>query len=104
MNSLKVGPILPLEMLTRSKQVNEVQEVQEDDFVEKQVHFFTFGLGHALGGHFQPIIASSEKSAYERMFEVHGSRWAFHYTEKEYLSLRQKGTANEIVLPPIEGR
>lgn len=72
--------------------------------IEKQTYYFTFGLGHKLAGHCQPIIASSYRSARETMIELHGKKWAFQYTESEYLLNRIEGTANEICLKPIEGR
>jgi len=79
-----------------------VELVQEPK--EKQVYYFTFGMGHTLARHCQPILASSYGSARERMVELHGSMWAFQYTEEEYLRHRVKGTANEALLEPIEWR
>lgn len=65
------------------------------------VEFFTFGNGQALAGHCQPIKAGSSEVAREKMFEVHGNKWAFRYSEKEYLDARLEGYANEAILEPI---
>lgn len=75
-----------------------VELVQEPK--EKQVYYFTFGLGHKLAGHCQPIIASSYRSAEETMFDQHGRNWAFGYTAEEF-----KNKNNQVVLlKTIEGR
>jgi len=70
---------------------------------EKQVYYFTFGMGQKYAGKCQPILASNYDSARETMNELYGA-WAFQYTRKEYMELRQKGTANEVILDPVEGR
>lgn len=65
------------------------------------VEFFTFGLGQALQGHVQPIKAVSSAAAREKMIEVYGRKWAFQYSEKEYLDARLEGYARETILEPI---
>lgn len=65
------------------------------------VEYFTFGMGHELAGHVQPIMAENPEAAREKMFEVHGKKWAFQYSEKEYIDARLAGHARETVLKPI---
>lgn len=65
------------------------------------VQFFTFGMGHELAGHVQPIKADSPEAARDKMFELHGKKWAFQYSEQEYLDARLAGHARETVLEPI---
>lgn len=65
------------------------------------VQYFTFGVGQELAGHVQPIKADSPEEAREKMFEVHGKKWAFQYSEEEYLKARLEGYANETLLEPI---
>ncbi len=63
--------------------------------------YFTFGIGHKLAGQVQPIQAASVEEAREKMFEVHGRKWAFQYNEDEYLQARKEGYARETLLEPI---
>lgn len=65
------------------------------------VQFFTFGMGHDLAGHVQPIKADSPEAAREKMVQLHGNKKAFQYSEDEYLKARQEGYARETVLEPI---
>lgn len=65
------------------------------------VEFFTFGMGHELAGHVQPIKADSAEIARNEMFRIHGKKWAFQYSEQEYLDARLEGHARETVLEPI---
>lgn len=65
------------------------------------VFFFTFGLDHKLSGHVQPIISKTLGEAREEMVRLHGRKWAFQYTEAQYLRARQAGTANELLLEPV---
>lgn len=65
------------------------------------VQYFTFGVGQELAGHVQPIMADSPEAAREKMFEVHGKKWAFQYSEDEFLKARKEGYARETVLKPI---
>lgn len=41
---------------------------------------FTFGQNSGLSGYCQPIYAKSMKQAREKMFELHGRKWAFQYS------------------------
>lgn len=65
------------------------------------VEYFTFGIGHEFAGHVQPIKADSPEAARQKMFEVYGKKWAFQYSEDEYLKARQEGYARETLLEPI---
>lgn len=65
------------------------------------VEYFTFGIGHDFARHVQPIVANSPEEAREKMVQLHGNKWAFQYSEKEYLESRKKGFARETVLEPI---
>lgn len=42
-------------------------------------YIFTFGFNHANKGYCQPIYAKSYDKAREKMFEIHGDKWAFQY-------------------------
>lgn len=50
----------------------------------KQLWRFTFGCGMPNEGKCQPILADSFGSAREKMFELHGPKWAFQYSEEEW--------------------
>lgn len=50
---------------------------------------FTFGMNCPLEGYCQPIKAKSYRSAREKMFELHGNKWAFQYSEKEWLQAKE---------------
>lgn len=69
---------------------------------QENVHFFTFGLGHDLAGHCQPIVADSPELARQVMIDKHGSKWAFQYTSDEYMQAKKEGFANEALLDPIK--
>ena len=73
------------------------------DVIEKQVYYFTFGMGHDLQGHVQPILASSYKSARETMFDKYGNKFAFQYTRDEYFA-KWKHFQHHAILSLIEGR
>lgn len=62
-------------------------------------HYFTFGMGHKKAGNCQPILAKTVAEAREKMKEMYGSEWAFHYTEEEFKRYREEGTLNERLLP-----
>lgn len=49
-----------------------------------QKYYFSFGLGHPLKDFFQPILATHEIAAIEKMHEVYGDRWAFCYNESQW--------------------
>lgn len=70
--------------------------------IEKRTYYFTFGIGQKLGGFCQPILASSEKIAREKMQEIHGIRYAFQYTENEYLKLSEQGLVTHTLLESVE--
>lgn len=48
--------------------------------------YFTFGDGQLLENCYTIIEAETYNSAREEMFKVHGSTWAFQYTEAEFLN------------------
>lgn len=45
---------------------------------------FTFGTGQLYEGFYQPIYATSGNEARAKMVEIHGIKWGFQYTEKEW--------------------
>lgn len=48
--------------------------------------YFTFCSDDPnYGGYCQPIRASSWGAARKKMFEMYGSKWAFQYSEEEWL-------------------
>lgn len=49
---------------------------------------FTFGCGQVLQGHCQPIYAENMRIARAKMFEIHGRKWGFPYTEEEWEKAR----------------
>lgn len=68
-----------------------------------QTFYHTFGLGHTYSGKVQPIIAENNTDALRAMFKKYGNRWAFQYTEKQWM----EHPTNEKYLrimkaPPIE--
>lgn len=68
---------------------------------DMEIHYFTFGLGHELAGHCQPIHATSTEEALNKMKKLYGLRWEFHYTKAEYESAKSEGIAHEIMLDPV---
>lgn len=52
--------------------------------------YFTFGIGMVLAGRVQPISAPSYELARTTMFEVYGGKWAFQYSEEEWLKIKNK--------------
>lgn len=67
-----------------------------------ETFYFTFGVGHKLGGHCQPIQAKNHQEARQKMFEMHGKEWAFQYTEKQWEKATEEGFANEKLLPVVK--
>lgn len=65
------------------------------------VYFFTFGMGQTYEGHCQPIIAEDAEEARIRMSGMYGRKWAFQYSESEYLRNRADGFSNEILMEPF---
>jgi hypothetical protein len=53
-------------------------------------YIFTFGCGQENAGHCQPIFAGSYGAAREKMFELHGEKWAFQYTGEEWEGLKSR--------------
>jgi hypothetical protein len=47
-------------------------------------YYFTFCGRHDLAGYCQPIEAKDYGTAREKMFELHGDKWGFQYSEKEW--------------------
>ena len=50
----------------------------------KKTWYFTFGCGHALKKHVQPIRAKSAWHARLKMFDMYGQKWADQYDEKRF--------------------
>lgn len=57
-------------------------------------YIFTFGCGQELAGFCQPIIAESHKAARDKMFELHGDRWGFQYSEENWEECKQSAKEN----------
>lgn len=56
---------------------------------DMQTWYFTFCSDDPKnGGYCQPIKASSFGAARAKMFEMYGSRWAFQYSEKQWLKMK----------------
>lgn len=53
-------------------------------------YIFTFGSNHLYQGFYQPIYASNSILAREKMKELHGLKWAFQYTEKEWKETQEE--------------
>jgi len=51
-------------------------------------YYFTFCGYHELAGYCQPIEAKDYGTAREKMFELHGSRWGFQYSEDEWQGIK----------------
>lgn len=67
--------------------------------------YFTFGGKQPNEGMCQPIIAPSFGAARQKMFELHGERWAFQYGEDQWNSWKNDPTRYwpmESELPTIE--
>lgn len=69
--------------------------------LQMPVYFFTFGMGQTYEGYCQPIIAENEEDARVKMVELYGRKWAFQYTESEYLRNRADGFSNETLLEHV---
>ena len=52
--------------------------------------YFTFGCGQENAGHCQPIYAKDYETARTRMWDIHGSMWAFQYTEEQWGESRSR--------------
>lgn len=48
-------------------------------------HYFTFGIGQVNQGHYVIIEADDPETASKEMFKRFGRKWAFQYTEKEWV-------------------
>lgn len=83
--------------------------------MEKRLYYFTFGSfsGDEYQGRVQPILASDWGKARDKMFDLHGDRWAFQYTEKSWNEENKQRKLNfarlgilapeEKELPVVEG-
>ena len=84
--------------------------------MEKRMYYFTFGNfggDDKYLGCVQPILASDWGKARDKMFDMHGDRWAFQYTEKSWNEAKQQKKFNfakfgmlapeEKELPVVEG-
>lgn len=67
-----------------------------------ETFYFTFGVGQKLGGHCQPIQAENYEKARQRMFDIYGNKWAFQYTEEQWIKATTEGFANEKLLPLVK--
>jgi hypothetical protein len=57
--------------------------------MDKKVWYFTFCYGDPIhGGWCQPIKAASYGEARRKMFEMYGEKWAFQYSEEEWLQAK----------------
>lgn len=54
---------------------------------KEQMWRFTFGCGQKHEGYCQPIIGTFN-SARRKMFEVHGTKWGFQYSEEEWKNMQ----------------
>jgi len=50
---------------------------------------FTFGAGQENAGKCQPIYAENTAIARKKMFELHGSKWAFQYTGEKWEQMKK---------------
>lgn len=74
--------------------------------VGRQNWYFTFGSGTALAGKFVVIQSDSYENARAAMNFTYGNKWAFQYTEREFLPQIHKyglervpfGTPNEFTV------
>jgi hypothetical protein len=55
-------------------------------------HYFTFGRSHQhpetgelLCDYWVEIVASSSQKARDKMFELFGRKWGFHYHERQFM-------------------
>lgn len=61
--------------------------------------YFTFGSGHSKHNRYQVIFAKTEEEAYRKMFEMHGTQWAFCYNQEQWAESRKMYFSN---LHPLE--
>lgn len=66
-----------------------MEKTLQSEVVEEkeQTWRFTFGCGHTLANHCQPIIGTFA-SAREKMFELYGENWCAQYSEEEWENIR----------------
>lgn len=64
-------------------------------------YYFTFGIGHELADHVQPIFSPNMKVAIVKMNELYGKSWAFNYTFDEYCKAIEKSTIRPRELNPV---
>jgi hypothetical protein len=57
-----------------------------------QTHYFTFGQTHCdpqtgekLKDYWVEVYADNANKAREKMFEIFGGRWGFHYCERQFM-------------------
>ena len=58
--------------------------------------YFTFGFSHPLSGHYLRVVAPDWEAARLEMVSRHGLKWAFQYTEEEFLPLIPRHNLTEI--------
>jgi hypothetical protein len=51
-------------------------------------YIFTFGCGQKQAGYCQPIFAKDYEEARNKMFELHGAKWAFQYTGERWDAIK----------------
>lgn len=56
----------------------------------QKVWLFTFGGGHPLKKHVQPVHAPDAKSARLKMLEAYGDKWSGQYDGEAFAAIDQK--------------
>lgn len=68
------------------KGVTRVLAVQDAD---RTWWYFTFGCGQIHAGYYVKFFGTFGEARRE-MFECHGDRWAFQYSEQDWLAWKEK--------------
>ena len=55
-----------------------------------QTFYFTFGCGHVLSRHVQPIRARNWNDARLKMLEMYGDKWSSQYDRVEWKRVSEK--------------
>ena len=75
--------------------IKEVVEMEGGG--KNQTYYFTF-CGDSENSHrYRKIVAKDYHRAREKMFELHGKKWAFQYTEESFKEQPKKYQLTELI-------
>lgn len=62
-----------------------------------KLYYCTFGIGSRMSQYVQPIYATTEQEAEEKMKEVFGNNYSFCYPEADFIESKGQGHFNSLI-------